>query len=433
MLSQLKKKEKKVIKPTRVVGLTTLAVVASGAYATTAEASTTHTVRAGDTLSAISQQNNVTVSQLRQWNNLDSDMIRIGQVLRLSASTTSDQSTGSSTSNTTSTHTVVAGDTLFAIAQRNNVTVNQLRQWNNLQTDIIRVGQVLRLSASTTSDHSTVESTSNTTSIHTVVAGDTLFTIAQRNGVTVNQLRQWNNLQTDVLQIGQVLQLSGQTSNNTGGETNTSTASGTRVVTASSLNVRSGASTNHSVIGSLTKNQAVTVTGKTNGWYTIDFNGRTGYISANFVTEQTNNANNNTNTSNGNGGNSGNTSSSSVDVQSMISFAKRFIGVPYVWGGSSPSGFDCSGFIFHVLNNSGVSISRTNVEGYWNSNRFQTVSSPQAGDLIFFQNTWRQGPSHMGIMINSTQFIHASSSNGVVITNVSNSFWSQHFLGYKRM
>ncbi len=271
--------------------------------------------------------------------------------------------------------------------------------------------------------------TAEASTIHTVRAGEFLQLIGQRHGVSVNQLRQWNNLRTDVLQIGQELIVAQPG----GANTNQTAATGTRTVTASRLNVRSGAGTTHGVIGSIGRNQTVTVTGRTGNWYTINHNGRTGFISADFVTEQAP-SQNNTNVSNNNTTNAGGTTgTANFNTQSMISFARQFVGVPYLWGGTTPSGFDCSGFIHFVLNNNGVSIGRTNVAGYWSHSRFQTVSNPQPGDFIFFQNTWRNGPSHMGIMINNTQFIHASSSRGVTISDVNNTFWRQHFLGFRRI
>ncbi|MED0665574.1 C40 family peptidase [Bacillus badius] len=118
--------------------------------------------------------------------------------------------------------------------------------------------------------------------------------------------------------------------------------------------------------------------------------------------------------------------------QQLIAYAKNYLGKPYVFGATGPNSFDCSGFIYYVFKNNGYDISRLTVEGYWNLNTLKKISSPVAGDLIFFKNTYRTGPSHMGIMVNSTQFIHAGSSGGVQISDVSNSYWKEHFLGYGR-
>ena len=113
-----------------------------------------------------------------------------------------------------------------------------------------------------------------------------------------------------------------------------------------------------------------------------------------------------------------------ASVDTLINGAKKLIGVPYKWGGTTPSGFDCSGFIYYVYKQAGYDISRTSAQGY--SDRSFYVDSPQVGDLVFFKNTYKQGISHVGIYVGNNQFINASSS-GVEITSLNNSYWSKHF------
>jgi peptidoglycan DL-endopeptidase LytE len=122
-----------------------------------------------------------------------------------------------------------------------------------------------------------------------------------------------------------------------------------------------------------------------------------------------------------------NVQSSSNQRNELTSFAKKFLGTPYVWGGSSPSGFDCSGFIYYTLKSQGLVKSRTNTAGYWSQSA--KISNPQVGDLIFFQNTYTYGPSHMGIYLGNGDFIHAG-MDGISIDNVNSSYWKKHFLGY---
>src|SRR5699024_12235953 len=107
---------------------------------------------------------------------------------------------------------------------------------------------------------------------------------------------------------------------------------------------------------------------------------------------------------------SSSSSSSNVvyDVTKLINEAISHIGVPYVWGGQSPSGFDCSGFIDYVYNKAGLSMGRTNTGGYYN--RSYHVNNPKVGDLVFFKNTYKSGISHMGIYIGNGNFIQAGSS-----------------------
>ncbi|XRG77841.1 SH3 domain-containing protein [Rossellomorea sp. GAMAL-10_SWC] len=193
------------------------------------------------------------------------------------------------------------------------------------------------------------------------------------------------------------------------------------VVTGASVNIRSGAGTKYNIIGSATKNQKFDVISTSNGWHKIIYQRKTGYISAGYTEKEIDHSNDSTSTS-------------SNDEQNLISFAKQFLGVPYKWAGVSPTGFDCSGFIYYVLKENGKPYGRTNVSGYWHNNTsFQKVTSSQPGDLIFFQNTYTYGPSHMGIMLNENEFIQAGSSTGVTISNLNDSYWKKHFLGYKRI
>lgn len=122
-------------------------------------------------------------------------------------------------------------------------------------------------------------------------------------------------------------------------------------------------------------------------------------------------------------------------AEPIISFAKQQLGKPYVWDTAGPNSFDCSGFIYYVFSHNGYNISRTNVAGYWGNSNIQKISTPKPGDLIFFKGTYggANNPSHIGIVINNHQFIQASSTKGVCITDINNSYWKQHFLGYGKI
>ncbi|WP_096188942.1 C40 family peptidase [Evansella halocellulosilytica] len=121
-------------------------------------------------------------------------------------------------------------------------------------------------------------------------------------------------------------------------------------------------------------------------------------------------------------------SKSSSSVESVISSAKQLIGSPYVWGGTSPSGFDCSGFLVYVYENNGISLPRT-VSDIWDAST--SVSSPQRGDFVFFQ-TYTNGPSHAGIYLGDGDFIHTGTSSGVTVSNLSEDYWQSRYLGAKR-
>lgn len=114
----------------------------------------------------------------------------------------------------------------------------------------------------------------------------------------------------------------------------------------------------------------------------------------------------------------------------IIQTAKQYIGTPYIWGGTSPNGFDCSGYIQFVFQKENMTIPRT-VREIWN---FATpVSSASIGDLVFFE-TYQAGPSHLGIYLGNGNFIHAGSNNGVTISNMyDNSYWQNKYIGAKRI
>ena len=155
-----------------------------------------YTVRQGDVLSHIAQQHNMSVTQLKQWNELGNDLIKPGQTLRVRHTSSNKRPVPvprTPLSDQTSTYTVRRGDALGRIAQQHNMSVAQLKQWNSLGGDLIKPGQVLRI----------LEPTGN--QLHTVKSGDTLWTIARRFGVSVEDLQNWNSLSGSRIKPGQQL------------------------------------------------------------------------------------------------------------------------------------------------------------------------------------------------------------------------------------
>lgn len=110
---------------------------------------------------------------------------------------------------------------------------------------------------------------------------------------------------------------------------------------------------------------------------------------------------------------------------SVMATAKSFIGSPYQWGGTSPSGFDCSGFLQYVYAEHDITLPRT-VSDIWNVTT--PVSSPSVGDLVFFE-TYQSGPSHAGIYLGDGSFIHTGTSTGVTISHMDESYWQSRYIG----
>lgn len=121
----------------------------------------------------------------------------------------------------------------------------------------------------------------------------------------------------------------------------------------------------------------------------------------------------------------------SANGSSVVANAKRYLGTRYVFGGSSPrSGFDCSGFVYYVLNQSGKKIGRTSAAGYYSMAK--KVSSPRVGDLVFFSGTYKRGVSHIGFYIGNGKMISASGKK-VNIANIRSGYWGKYFTGYGRI
>lgn len=108
--------------------------------------------------------------------------------------------------------------------------------------------------------------------------------------------------------------------------------------------------------------------------------------------------------------------------------ALKFLGVPYVFGGTSTSGFDCSGYVQHVFATLGIALPRTADAQFDAGHR--VVGGMKPGDLVFFQ-TYEPGPSHVGIYLGGGKFVHAS-SHGVMVSRLSESYWAARFIGAKR-
>ncbi|WP_114570013.1 C40 family peptidase [Exiguobacterium flavidum] len=202
-----------------------------------------------------------------------------------------------------------------------------------------------------------------------------------------------------------------------------------RVNSSTGLNVRRTPDTTLAPYTKLADGTVLTVTGETtgasSGWYQIQINGVSYYVAKDYVV----------------------TGAIPPVVQPVgatvmeraISVGQAYIGTPYIWASSSPlnGGFDCSGFIAYVVNQGGKPVGRTNVAGYWSNDahfgpKLSKLTAPKRGDLVFFENTYTSGPSHMGIMVNDQEFIHAVEPL-LTITKLSSSYWTGHLLGFKRI
>jgi peptidoglycan DL-endopeptidase LytE len=220
-------------------------------------------------------------------------------------------------------YTVQSGDTLWKISQANQISVADLKAWNQLTSDTLYVNQKLSLLAP--HSHETT---------YTVQSGDTLWKISTRFNLSVTQLKSINNLTSDTIRVGQVLKVSSAAATLPAPQTTVSKA------------------------------------------------------------------------------------------QMVINVANKYIGTPYLWGGNTPAGFDCSGYTKYVFEQVGISIPRT-AATQWSG--LKPVSTPNPGDLVFFE-TYAPGPTHVGIYLGNNKFIQAGSS-GVSIADMTNTYWKPRYLG----
>ncbi|MGE4277081.1 MAG: NlpC/P60 family protein [Lawsonibacter sp.] len=185
-------------------------------------------------------------------------------------------------------------------------------------------------------------------------------------------------------------------------------------ITASSLNIRSGAGTGYGKAGSLCAGKVVELLGESNGWYQIE----SGYICADYVTIV-----------------DAAEAAASSKGQEIADFAQTFVGYPYVYGGSSPSGFDCSGFTKYVYSQFGYSINRT-ASNQLDNGTSVSMSELQPGDLVFFKKSGSgsKRASHAGIYIGGNRFVHASTAKvGVIISSLSDAYYTSGFVGGRRL
>ena len=184
------------------------------------------------------------------------------------------------------------------------------------------------------------------------------------------------------------------------------------------VRMRSGASTTSSILGVYNTGTKMTITGESGNWYKVSYSGRDGYVSKDYMTT--------TKPDNGGG-------STSPIGETIVATAKQYMGAPYVYGGMSPSGFDCSGFVNYVYKLCGYSMSRVASSIYNNNGTYVEKANLQLGDLVFFASN-SSSIGHVGIYIGNGQFIHSSSGAGcVVISDLSSSYYLKNYVGAKRI
>lgn len=318
-------------------------------------------------------------------------------------------------------HKVKSGDTLWSISQKYDTNVSQIQSWNNLKNDIIFPNQVLEVGDggaastvkkpapekadkpkeekqedktevskdTTNKNESTKKPAATATRTYTVKSGDTLGAIAYDHGISLNDLMAWNNLESTLIFPGDKFVVS-------------------KGAPKPDQNVSAPPAPTEEVekpVEAKPDKPAEKPAKPVEDKPVVE---KPDKKPAESKPE-----------------------ASKPVASGLIETAKSVIGSPYVWAGQTPKGFDCSGFIHWSLTNSGTNMARQSTEGYYN--RSYIVNKPAVGDFVFFENTYKKGISHMGIYVGDNKFIHASTSQGVTITDLSNPYWSERFHSYKKL
>jgi peptidoglycan DL-endopeptidase LytF len=372
-----------------------------------------HTIAAGDYLTVLAKNYGTTVTAIKEVNGLTSDATHLGQTLIIPLLITSQTSVPAPTvtqpTTQTSTYSVIAGDTLWGIAKKFNVTVDALRSSNNLTSDVLKIGQTLTIPTSgTTVSQPPVAPTpapapTTTTNVqYTVVAGDSLYAIANRFSVSVDQITQANQLNSTTISIGQILLIPKQVTN---------TEPTPTVVPGVEFAQKKLQTLGYYSVPTMTGNYDTSTTQAIKNFqsdYGISVTGTLNEATSIAIDH-------------------------AVVKKALVSDSVNYSGVPYLWGGTTPSGFDCSGFVYYMFNQHGVNMARNTSGGLYSMGAPIARASLQPGDLVFFAVNTPGVISHVGFYMGDNQFISATTSKGIAAVSMDNTYWAKYYVGAKRV
>lgn len=249
-------------------------------------------------------------------------------------------------------------------------------------------------------------STNKEVTSYTVVAGDSLSVIAKKFNVSVNQLKQANHLTSDIILVGQVLTIPGATQPN-------AAETPARVETNDNLTVvqKNLKELGYYAVPTMTGSYDATTTAAIKNFqadYGLNVTGKIDTATMTAIDH-------------------------AIVKKALTEDATRYLGVPYKWGGTTPAGFDCSGFVYYMFNQHGVNMARNTSSGLAKMGIGISKSKLQPGDLVFFAVNNPNTISHVGFYMGNNQFIFATSSKGIAVASMNDSYWSKYYVGAKRV
>ena len=208
-----------------------------------------------------------------------------------------------------------------------------------------------------------------------------------------------------------------------------------KIVCDTSVNFRSQPNTSSSVLASLRNGTVVSVTGVQGGWFKVTYNGQKGYVHPDYLSFSNVQGSGSTGSSGSSSitppSNSVSYNGSSEKRAAVLEYAAQFLGTPYVYGGSTPSGFDCSGFTSYVFKNTVGSIPRV-AQSQFDATTRVSMDELLPGDLVFFGSS-ASSISHVGIYVGNNQFIHSPHTGDVVKYDSLTGSYASRFQGGGRV
>ncbi|MFJ8261874.1 LysM peptidoglycan-binding domain-containing protein [Rummeliibacillus sp. NPDC094406] len=254
---------------------------------------------------------------------------------------------------------------------------------------------------STISEETTASAATTT---YTVKKGDTLSSIGAKYHISYKTLMSWNNLKSTNIKAGQKLKVKKSSSTSSSKK---SSSTSTSTYTVKSGDTLSGIAKKYGVSYKTLMSWNNLKSTNIRAGQKLKVKGSTKKVSDSVAPI-----------------------SGDTKLEKAVSIALAQQGVPYVFGGATTSGFDCSGLVYYAYKNAGLASYRTTAAGFYSIST--ATSSPKVGDLVFFKNTYKSGISHIGLYMGNGKFVSASGTK-VQVSSVNESYWSSHFAGYRHL